>query len=267
VAARPPARALITGASSGIGAALARRIASRGVEVWLAARRQGALDAEVSAITAAGGRAHALVLDVEQADATAAAMEKLDDESGGIDLVIANAGIGGTKGGLPVSEAGWPVVREFMQVNLMGALATVVPFIPRMLARGHGHLVGVSSISADLPMPRTGHYGASKIGLTYFLECADMELRPRGVDVTIVHPGFVRTPLNSAMDEKLPLLMELDRAIDIIDAGLQRRARMVRFPWVSGAVARLVAALPRGMTSPIIRHFNKPGPQLPPKSN
>jgi len=249
-------RALVTGASSGMGAALSRRLAARGVEVWLAARRADRLAAMVARIEAEGGRAHALPLDVADADGTVARLGALDDEVGGIDLVVANAGIGGIKGAVPMSRCPWPDVRDLLFVNLIGAAATVVPFIPRMLARGRGQIVGISSMSADLPSPRSAPYGASKAGFTYFLASADIELRPRGVAVTIVHPGFVRTPMLeelSQLGDPMPFVLTEDQAARIIDRGIQRRARLVRFPWILGFMSRATRALPRFMSDPLVR--------------
>ncbi|MBI3270503.1 MAG: SDR family NAD(P)-dependent oxidoreductase [Planctomycetes bacterium] len=250
-----PTRALVTGASSGIGAALARRLAARGLEVWLAGRRKDLLDDEVAKIQGAGGRAHAFVLDVSQPDETVKRLVALDEESGGLDLVVANAGIGGSRGAKPLSACGWEDVRDFFVVNLLGATASLVPFIPRMLARGHGHLVGVSSVAADCPSPRYPPYGASKAGLTYFLEAADMELRPRGVAVTVVHPGFVRTPMTSDLKESLPFIVEVDDAARLIDNGIRRRVRFLRFPWATGAMARLGNSLPRALSAPLLRRM------------
>jgi short-subunit dehydrogenase len=122
-----------------------------------------------------------------------------------------------------------------------------------MLERGHGHLVGVSSIQADIAMPRGVSYGASKAGFTFLLQAADLELRARGVDVTVVHPGFVRTAMTARVKEKMPFIMDADRAAGIIDRGIQRRARMIRFPFVTGALARLVSSLPAWIAAPLIR--------------
>lgn len=250
---KEPARALVTGASSGIGAALSRRLGARGIEVWLAARRMELLEAEVARIQAAGGRAHALALDVSDAEATVKRLTALDEETGGIDLVVANAGIGGERGAQQISRCSWADVRDLFQVNLLGATATLVPFIPRMLARGHGQLVGVSSIAADCPGPRHAPYGASKAALTFFLEAADMELRPKGVAVTVVHPGFVRTPMTATIKDPMPFLVEVEDAAAIIDRGIRRRARMVRFPWPLGALARFGNALPRAARAALLR--------------
>jgi short-subunit dehydrogenase len=250
-----PKRALVTGASSGIGLHLARRLASRGLEVWLAARRAETLQKEVDAINAAGGRAHALVLDIADVDACVARLTKLDEESGGIDLVVANAGMAGARGAIPLPECSWADVRDMLHTNLLGAAATIYPFIAPMLKRGHGHIVGVSSLSADLPVARAAPYGASKAGLTFLLESADIELRAAGVAVTIVHPGFVKTPASDELEglTPMPLKVPVEKAVAIIDRGIQRRARMVRFPWLLGALARVTAWLPRWLTSPIIR--------------
>jgi short-subunit dehydrogenase len=251
-----PARALITGASSGMGAALGRLLAARGVEVWLAARRADKLAEEVAAIAAAGGRAHALTLDVADIDATVARLERLDDEVGGIDLVVANAGTGGVKGSVPMSRCPWPDVRDLFQVNLMGAVATVTPFMSRMAARGHGQIVGISSLAADMPNPRSAPYGASKAGFTYFLASADIELRPRGVAITIVHPGFVQTPMLAELteaNERTPMALTTEQAARIIDRGIQRRARLIRFPWALGFASRFASALPRSLSDGLVR--------------
>jgi short-subunit dehydrogenase len=252
---RETKRALVTGASSGIGLHLARRLAARGVEVWMAARRKELLEKEVEAIRAAGGKAHVLVLDVSDVDGTVERLAKLDAETGGIDLVVANAGIAGARGGIPLPECSWPDVRDLLHTNLIGATATLYPFIRPMLARGHGHLVGVSSINADCPIARAAPYGASKAGLTFFLESADIELRAAGIACTIVHPGFTKTASTDeiAGTAPMPFMVPVEKAARIIDRGIRRRARMVRFPFILGIVARFSAWLPRFIMAPLIR--------------
>jgi short-subunit dehydrogenase len=258
-----PKRALVTGASAGIGLAVARRLAARGIEVWMAARRKDVLQKEVDAINATGGRAHALVLDVADTEATVARLAKLDAETGGIDLVVANAGLAGARGAIPLPKAAWADVRDILHTNLLGAAATVYPFIAPMVARGHGQLVGISSLSADCPIARSAAYGGSKAGLTFFLESADIELKAAGVDVTIIHPGFVSTP---AGDELIgtaprPLLVSADKMARVIDRAIVRRKRLVRYPWIMGFVARLTAWLPRFIMRPLIRRTSgeRPG--------
>jgi short-subunit dehydrogenase len=253
---RPQARrALVTGASAGTGLAVARRLAARGLEVWMTARGAERLQREVDAIVESGGKAHALVLDVADCDATVTRLAALDAETGGIDLVVANAGLAGARGAIPLPRCAWADVRDILHTNLLGAAATVHPFIVPMVQRGHGQLVGISSLGADCPIARAAPYGASKAGLTFYLESADLELRALGVDVTIIHPGFVATP---AGDELIgvaarPLLVSADKMARIIDRAIVRRRRLVRYPWIMGLLARLTAWLPRALMSPLIR--------------
>jgi short-subunit dehydrogenase len=236
-------KALITGASAGIGAALARRMAGRGVEVWLAARRPEKLAAEVEAIAQAGGAAHAVQLDVTAPETCARAVEKLDEEVGGLDVVVANAGVGG--GGRRVSRLRYEDAAQVFQTNLLGALATILPLVPRMVERKRGHIVGISSLAADIPLPVAADYGASKAALNFFLESAQGDLPQRGVDVTIVQPGYIKTDLTAANKFPMPFLMELDDAVRIIDDGIARRARRVRFP------LGLVALIGVGRKAPV----------------
>ncbi len=250
------ARALVTGASGGLGAGLAQRLAARGIEVWLAARRADQLALQVEAIRASGGRAHSLVLDVSDADATLECLQRLDRDTGGIDLVIANAGVAGMRAAQTFSRAPWANTQEILQVNLLGAAATLAAFIPGMLARGHGHLVGISSIAAEFPNPRTPVYGAAKAGLSFLLKSIDMELRPRGIAVTAVEPGFVRTPATDGVSEPMPFIVETAAAVARIDRAIQRRQRMVRFPWQWTLLLRLLAKVPAALSAGMIRRLS-----------
>ena len=225
-------KALITGASSGIGAALARRMAARGVEVWLAARRADKLADVVRDIEAKGGRAHAVELDVSDPPTTTRRVVELDDQIGGIDVVVANAGVGG--GGKPVSRMTYDDAARVFQTNLLGALATILPLVPRLLERAkggrRGQIVAVSSLSAEIALPVAPDYGASKAALSFFLEGAQGELPSKGVDVTIVHPGYVKTDLTANNKFPMQFLLELDEAAEVIDRAIERRVLKVRFP-------------------------------------
>lgn len=248
-------RVLITGASSGIGAAVARNMAARGAEVWLAARRADRLALEVEAIVAAGGRAHALVLDVSRPEDASAAVASLDDAVGGLDLVVANAGIGGRA--QPAARTTWDDVRTVFATNVIGALATLLPVVPRMLERfardgRRGHIAAVSSIAAELPLPVGADYGASKAALSYFLEGAQAELPARGVDVTVIHPGFIRTDSTTNNKFPMPFLLEVEEAARIIDQALVRRARSVRFPVGLVGLIGLGKALPRSVKNALV---------------
>ena len=258
----PTSRTLITGASSGLGAGLARRLAQRGHEVWLVARRRELLEQTVREIRASGGQAHALALDLSDFERTFSDLYELDRTSAGFDLVIANAGVAGLPAALPAGRAPWSNTSEIVRVNLCGAIATLSAFIPGMLARGHGQLVGVSSLAATLPNPRMPAYGATKAGLSFWLDSIDMELRPRGIAVTAIEPGFIRTPAADGVREPMPFILESEAAVSVIERAIQRRARRVRFPWQLQWLLRAAALLPRSLTRTLIKRWAMPAPAL-----
>jgi short-subunit dehydrogenase len=245
-------RALVTGASSGIGLALAKRLAARGVEVWLVARRAALLEEAVASVRARGGRAHAVVLDMVDGDVVFDVLSKLDETTGGFDLVIANAGVAGDRVIGEPQRMSWRQTKEIFDVNLVGAAATFSAFIPGMLRRGGGQLVGISSLAADIPLGTSAAYSASKAGLTCYLESLDIALRPLGVSVTAIHPGFVRTPAVDGLGP-LPMMIETDRAVDLIERAIDRERRVVRFPWTLGFLLRGAAMMPAAIRNPLIR--------------
>jgi short-subunit dehydrogenase len=246
-----PRRILLTGASSGIGAALAEELGRRGSHVWLAARRQDRLADVVAAITGAGGTAHAVGLDVGDAAACAAAVTRLDDEVGGFDVVVANAGVGGRTTDLwrtDVDDAAATVA-----INLTGALATVLPLLPRMRARGRGHVVGISSQAADIRQPQGAVYGATKAGLTYFLDSVAPELRAHGIACTIVHPGFVKSEMTARNKFPMPFLVETDAAARQIADAIDAQRAWLRFPWQISAAISLASLVPGSVRAAITR--------------
>ena len=173
-----PRTALVTGATSGIGRALCLELASRGAHVALAARREGELERAVHEIEARGGRALPLVLDVTDAAAVEDAVKRADRELGSLDLVVANAGDGTTG---HASTLRWEDVARVVDVNVKGAMATLVAAIPVMLAQQGGHLVGVSSLAGRRGLPQSGAYGASKAALSTFLESLRIDLAASGI--------------------------------------------------------------------------------------
>jgi short-subunit dehydrogenase len=240
MATHPPQRVLITGASSGIGAALARRLVARGDEVWVAARRRDRLDALVGELEQAGGKAHAVTLDVGELDTLASALAALDDEAGGFDLVIANAGIGGV--GAAASGTHLDAARKVFDINFTGAIGTLLGAMHKMLPRGRGHLVAVSSLAGELPLPVALDYGTSKAGLSYFVRAMRHDLKPKGLDVTLVLPGFVTSEITDQNDFPMPFIIPAAKAADIIVRGIERRKKEVRFP-LAYRLAFIVAGL------------------------
>lgn len=233
---------LITGASSGIGEALAKNFAARGLHVILTARRLPLLKKIASAITNAGGKATAVKLDVAAPDQAVKTILALDDKFGGIDLVIANAGVGIPRD-LPHSWS-WEAVKAATHTNYAGALATITALLPRMVARRRGHVVAMSSLAAYGALPDAAGYSSPKAGLSRFMECLALDLQNTGVAVTTIHVGFVKTPIVAASTIPLPFLISADQAADYMVRGILKRKREINFPQIMVIIVTLMAKLP-----------------------
>lgn len=233
---------LITGASSGIGRAVAKSIASRGARVFVAARRVEMLESLVGEIAAAGGRAEAIAMDVSDADAHEAAVRELDGRAP-LDLVIANAGISGTSSGTNID---WKTVRRCIDVNLTGAAATICGALPGMVARKRGHVSAVSSLAGWRGLPGSAAYSASKAGIIAFLESLRVDLDGSGVAVTAICPGFVKTDMTAKM-KNLPFLMDVERASEIIVGSLLARDWMCAFPTPTALGMRALTWMPSSL--------------------
>lgn len=237
----PYAVAAITGASSGIGRELALEIARRGSDVALLARRREALEETAASVEGLGRKAVALPCDVRDRAAVLAAIAEAASRLGPIDLLVANAGIG-----VPLSASRWDGSRvaETFEVNVLGAAHAFEAVLPGMLERGRGHLVGVSSLAAWRGVPGHGPYGASKAAMNVMLESLRAELAPRGVAVTTICPGFVRTPMTARNKFRMPFLMEPEEAARRIARAIAARRRVYAFPWPFSWIVRAAAHLP-----------------------
>jgi len=233
--------ALVTGASSGIGRALALGLAKQGIEVVIAARREAELQTLHAEITQAGGHAHVAVLDVAKPQATIAKMQDLDDRLGGLDMVIANAGVGRVGS---IKRATWDKIGGMCEINFTGAIATLTALLPRMASRRRGHLVGVSSLIAHAPhLPGSIVYQASKAGFSHFLEGLRLELQGSGVAVTAIHPGFVQTEMTRD-NKNMPFVISTDEAIATILRKLPHAPAHIDFPFGMVALTKASSLIP-----------------------
>jgi short-subunit dehydrogenase len=233
--------ALVTGASSGIGAALAARLCAEGIEVVLAARRVDTLDAIADDLRAKGGKARVAAIDVARPKAAIAEIQRIDAQLDGLDLVVANAGVAP---GRWSGKLAWEDCEGIIDVNVAGATATLVAVLPRMVERGRGHLVGISSIAAFRGLPKFAAYSASKAYLSAFLEGVRVDLRGTGVHVTDVRPGYIKTALNAGND-KLPFMMSAEAAAATIWKAIRAQRSMIAFPFPTAAAMRTAAIMPR----------------------
>lgn len=241
---------MITGASSGIGRGLAVEIARRGAKLGLVARRAEVIDEVVREIEAAGGKAMALPADVQSEDSIRAAAESLRADLGPIGVLIANAGIGPTRDAADFSAK---QVSDVINVNVIGASNSVAAVIPEMVARGSGHLVAISSLAAYRGLPRSAAYCASKAAVSAFFESLRLDLEPRGIDVTIIHPGFIKTPLTAGREAQMPFLMELDDAVGKMVRAIEKRRKRYSFPWQLATIVRAGMLMPIWMYDQISR--------------
>ncbi|MBX3219230.1 MAG: SDR family NAD(P)-dependent oxidoreductase [Labilithrix sp.] len=236
-----PRSVLITGASSGIGRALALEYGKRGAHVVVTARREPELVSLCEEIRGAGGRADHLVCDVADPVAAHAVAKRGEEILGSLDMIVANAGVGASSHASRLSLE--DVVRT-IDVNVRGAMATLMGAIPIMLGQKHGHLVGVSSLAGRRALPGSADYSASKAALTVFLEGLRLDLSRAGIDVTDVQPGFVETPMTSKNDFPMPFIWDAAKAATYVADGLERAPAMVAFPPPLRFLTRLAQLLP-----------------------
>jgi short-subunit dehydrogenase len=233
--------AFITGASSGLGAGLARRLARSGYAVALAARRRDRLDEVAGAVRAAGGTALPLACDVREQDQVRAAVEAAVSALGPVDLLVANAGVSGMTRPEDFSARR---VEDVMRTNFLGPVYAVEAVLPSMLQRRSGHLVAVGSLTGYGGLPKTAAYSASKGALHNFFESLRLDLRGSGVDVTVITPGYVKTELTEKNTHRMPFLMELDDAVERMARGIERKDALVAFPLPLFALVWMAQVLP-----------------------
>ena len=231
-------RIFLTGASSGIGAALARHYAERGATLGLAARRTQLLDELVRSLP---GQHRCYPLDVSEGHALQAAAA--DFCAGGCpDAVIANAGISvGTLGG-DIDDL--VAVRRIFETNVIGMAQTFQPFVSAMQAKGSGRLVGIASVAGIRGLPGAGAYCASKSAAITFLESLRVELRDSGIKVVTVAPGYVATPMTAVNHYAMPFLMPADEFARRCAKAIARGDSYTVIPWQMGIAAKLMRLLP-----------------------
>jgi len=232
-----PPRVFITGASSGLGAALARHYGARGAQLGLVGRRADAL-----AETAAGLDARTYCADVRDADAMQAAATAFLQAAGTPDIVIGAAGI--SVGTLTEETGDLAVFRAVMDANVLGLVHTFAPFIAPMRAHGGGVLCGISSVAGVRGLPGGGAYSASKAAAAIYLEALRLELKAQRIAVVDVAPGYIDTPMTRVNPYAMPFRMSAGTAADRIARAIDRKSPRTVIPWQMAWVARVLKWLP-----------------------
>lgn len=235
---------MITGASSGIGRGLALEIAARGASLGLLARREELLTELVNEIKALNAKAVAATADVRDAAAVRAAAERFREELGPIDVLIVNAGVGTSAHAVQLRPEH---VAEVININVLGAVNTVAAVAPEMVERGQGRLVAISSLAAYRGLAKSAAYCASKAAMSAYFESVRIDLRNTGVEVTIVHPGFIKTAITAGRDAKMPYLMELEDGVKKIVSAIEKGKKIYSFPWQLASIVRAGLIMPVAM--------------------
>lgn len=232
----------ITGASSGIGAALARQYASRGAVVGLAARSRDKLEALVDELPGGTDRHVVLPCDVTVREELFAAAAEFEKRSGGTTVVIANAGI--SHGVKTEYLEDLDMLERIYRINVFAMASTFHAFIGPMKARGSGQLVGIGSVAGIRGLPGSEAYCASKSAVITYCESLRVEMQKYGIRVTTLCPGFVRTPLTAENPYRMPFLMSPDDFAREAIRAISERATYRVIPWQMGVLAKIMRAVP-----------------------
>jgi len=236
----------ITGATSGIGYALAFEMAKRGYSLGLTARRMDELEKMEEEITKRHPQNHIAIsrLDVTEYSEVPRVFSLIADKLGGIDIAYANAGIAL---GERIGKNEFDKARATIEVNLLGAIATIDAAVTYFLKKGKGHVVGVSSVAALRGMPRSSAYSASKAGIAVYLESLRAETFKKNIDVTVLYPGYIDTPLNKSLPRR-PFVITVEKGAEIIANLIEKRVKSSTvpvYPW--NIVGKILKILPTGI--------------------
>jgi short-subunit dehydrogenase len=247
---RDPRSIVITGGSSGLGAALAREYSRPGVSIALTGRDAARLAAVAAECSAAGAKVRTAVLDVVDAGKLDAWLREVDAATP-VDLLIANAGVSGGTGGGGEGDA---QVRTLFAVNLDGVVNSVLPLLPSMRSRGRGQVALMSSLAGFRGFPSAPAYCASKAAVRVWGEGLRGVLVNDGIEVTVICPGFVRTPMTAVNPFPMPFLMDAARAARIVRKGLEAGKGRIAFPLPTFIAAWLLSVLPDAVAGRLVRH-------------
>ena len=232
---------LVTGASTGIGYAISRELGRKGCFITLLARSEEKLQSLAEEIKKDGGQALVMPLDIKDPEVVKQAVNHASQEMGGLDLVIANAGVGIL---MPAHKLEIRHVDRMVDVNLKGAMYTLLAGLEILLQGGGGQLVGVSSIASYRGLPQSSVYSATKAGLSSFLESLRVEYAKKNIRVTTICPGYIKTPMTEGAKMPMPMMLEADAAARMIIHAIEKEKKVYGFPWPVNSSVKLLRFLP-----------------------
>jgi short-subunit dehydrogenase len=230
----------ITGASSGLGKGMAAEFARRGYNLALAARRSLTELAE-ELQNKFGVEAKAYSLDVGDSDAVKVCLDQVKADFGSLDIVVANAGIGVT---MAVGKGDFSEAKKTVDTNIVGLMATVEYALPILREQGHGQIVGISSVAGLRGMPSIGVYSGTKSFVTSYLEALQVEAWREKIDVTILAPGYIDTPINQGAKSR-PFVIPMEKGVKEMVDKIERKVSYSFVPgWPWNVVGRVIKVLP-----------------------
>jgi len=235
---------LLTGASSGIGYSLAKLLPKENCSLALVARRKYLLDELANEISSDKKSIKTYKCDVSAIDKVTEVYNQIKSDFGNVHIAILNAGVSGR---IEINNFSSELAQEILGANIFGITNWIDVLLPDFLERKEGTIVGVSSIADLKGFPKSGLYNASKAAASIFLESLRIELKPKNINVITVRPGFIRTPMTDKNEFYMPLLMDADKAAEIILKGIKKGKRIIQFPLVMAILAELVRLLPKGL--------------------
>lgn len=239
----------ITGASSGIGAALAKAYAQKGVTLFLCGRNEQRLEKTATLCREKGATVHTFIFDVTNADEARNAVHQANALQP-LDLLIANAGV---SGGMLAATENTNATATILQTNIFGVVNTVLPAIDLFKFKGAGQIVLMSSMAGYRGLSSCPAYSASKNCVKAWGEALRGRLQKNNIKVNIICPGFIKTPLTDANTFAMPFLMEADKAARIIQRGIAKNKPVIAFPCVMAFAAWFASILPSFIFYPILR--------------
>ena len=243
----------ITGASTGIGRAVSIELARRGARLAVTARNEARLQALVKELEGEGHLVAPADLCDRQANLTA--VEKIVADFGTIDIALFNAG---NAQYVDIKNFDSRLFEDIIKINFMSMVYGIEAVLPVLRSSKHPHLVGMSSTAGYLGMPRSEAYGASKAAVRNMLQALRISLVPEKIPVSIVCPGFVKTPLTDKNDFPMPMIIEADRAAEIIADGIEKQKEEISFPFIFAMLMKLIASLPSSWQTRIVTKIINP---------
>jgi short-subunit dehydrogenase len=232
---------ILTGASSGIGFELAKKIASEGCNLALLSRRIDILEKSASELSNSGSRVIAVKCDVSNKEEVAFAFNEVKKTFGSIDIAVLNSGVGSL---ITVEEFDSNIAKQAFDINIIGMIYCIEALLPDFIKNRSGMIVGTSSLADGRGFPKSGVYCASKAAVSIFLESIRVELIKYNVKVLTVKPGFVKTPMTVQNNSAMPFFMNADKAASIILSGIKKEKRIIQFPLPTVMGIKLLKLLP-----------------------